>query len=156
MKKGFILGFAALLSLFISACASGSNQVYNNDWSYILPNDYEIWHVNARKIVCGKKEGEFALGPHVAGDYITEFCYNNQFVCLKCVVPPEDITVPINLENPDYYIIDTVTDTTYGPLCEATFLEKIRKITDLSDWESTTPHPNGAVYGTNKNRYGPP
>ncbi len=148
MKKSIIIAFAVLLCVLTACSSSDLNmQVNNSDWSYILPNDYEIWHINSREIVCGKKNGEQSLSSTVT-NYISEFCYNTQYVCLQCVVVPEDLSQPIDKSNPYFYIIDTLNDETYGPFTELEYSEYIgeKSIADLTSWIKTAPRPEGAVF----------
>lgn len=148
MKKILSVILLFIFGLNFSACySSNNNQVNNNDWSYALPNDYEIWHINSREIVCGKKNTENSI-LYVVSKYITEFCYNDSFVCLKRVDVPENIYQEIDMTAPDYYIVDTVENETYGPFDKEQYQRKIDKltITGLSSWIKTTPRPNEASF----------
>ena len=121
------------------------NQSGNNDWSYELPNDYVIWHINSRKIVCGKQSTENSI-TNIVGSYIIKFCYNDQYVCVQCVDVPNDLLENINESSPQFYIIDTISEDVKGPLLENEFEEMLNvlKVDNFSTWIKTKPKPDGA------------
>ncbi|MBQ8164471.1 MAG: DUF3997 domain-containing protein [Clostridia bacterium] len=129
MKKFPVVGLLLFMSLWLSACTffSLDSQIGNNDWSYKLPNDYEIWHVNSRKIVCGKKASEHSLS-NVGGDYVVEFCHNDQYICLKCADASEDFSKNIDETSYQFYIINTINDEVDGPLSEGEYFEKLENM----------------------------
>ena len=148
VKRLIILG--SIMSVFvILLCACNSvdfnNQLSSNDWSYELPNDYVIWHINSRKIVCGKKNTEHSI-TNVVGDYIIKFCYNDQYVCMQCVEVSNNLLEDIDESNSRFYILDTINEDVYGPLLEQEFKEMINilKADNLSAWIPTKPKPDGA------------
>lgn len=149
VKKTLILIIIFLWGQSLTACNwfSINNEVHNNDWSYKLPNKYEINHINSREIICGKRETEHSSSI-IIDRYVTEFCFSNQFVSLKCVDVPQDLSEEINRSDPDYYIIDTVNNATYGPFDERRYSEEIEElnVTGLSAWVKTYPRPEGAVF----------
>lgn len=118
-----------------------------NDWQYELPNDYEIWHVNSHSIVCGKKDTDNSLSKAVDA-YIAEFCYNNQFVGLKCIDVPENWDGRIDGMEQEYYLIDTKIDGIYGPFSEKEYFEEVESndVSDLSEWIKTKPSPSGCKF----------
>lgn len=78
MKKAIIT--VLLIILLAGGIICGlSMQPGNNDWEYSLPNEYVIWRINSRNIVCGKKDFEYSIS-EVGGEYITKFCYNDRHV----------------------------------------------------------------------------
>ena len=88
-----------LLACIISVCIillfgcdyiQPDNQLGNNDWSYELPNEYTIWHVNSRSIICGKKHTENSI-TNVVEDDIVKFCYNDRYVCMQYVDVSDDL-----------------------------------------------------------------
>lgn len=155
MKKILHLLFILLLITSLSACTSNTEEnnintdgVHNGDWSYKLPNNYEIWHINSRKIICGKKDGKNSLSNIISENYILEFNYNERYVCLKCVEVTQDFSTEIDESNPNFYIIDTMEDAVYGAYTNADFEGKVKDMNLLfnSNWIKTKPIPDGATF----------
>lgn len=144
-----MIGAAILLLSILAACsfADSAEEVGNSDWSYDLPNDYAIWHVNSRNIVCGKKRTPHSISD-VGGTYVTQFCYNSQYVCLQCADVPSDLSEEIDTSNPDYYIIDTNTDAVNGPLKKEAFEELLDSMDpeEFTPWIQTKPMPMDARF----------
>ena len=150
MKNRHIIIFVLAIAVFLSACSSdfSNTQIGNNDWEYDMQNGYEIWHVNSRSIVCGKRNTANSLST-VGGDYVAKFYYNTQYVFLQCVDVPEDINEEINYSNPLLYIIDTKTDTVTGPLSKQEFEEASTNAIGIKEsivWIDTNPRPEGAKF----------
>lgn len=123
------------------------------DWSYALPNGYAIWRINSQSIVCGKEEkaegGGAVLSEQVGGDYIVQFCVAESFVCLQSVDPPQrELVESIDTSHPDYYILNTQTGESFGPLTEAEFRQKTEALGlgELSVWTATKPTPQGVQW----------
>lgn len=110
MKKCIKIISIILLVISLSACTSNTviYGIHNGDWSYKLPNNYEIWRINSREIVCGKKDGENSLSNVINENYVLEFKYNERYVCLKCVETTQNLYAEIDKSNPNFYIIDTM------------------------------------------------
>ncbi len=65
-----------VLCIFLTSCI-GPGQ---NDWSYELPNDYAVWHVNADKInivYTGNGSADEILS------FVNEFAYDDRYVFAK-------------------------------------------------------------------------
>lgn len=150
MKKCIKIISIILLIMSLSACASNaiSSGINNGDWSYKLPNNYEIWRINSREIVCGKKDGENSLSNVINENYVLEFKYNERYVCLKCVEATQNLSAEIDKSNPNFYIIDTMKDTIYGAYTNTDFQDKIKDMGLIfnTDWIKTTPIPEGANF----------
>lgn len=150
MKKFFSLVFMMILLVTFSACKSdiSSSGVNNGDWSYQLPNNYEIWHINSREIICGKKSGEHSLSNIIEENYISEFKYDNCYVCIKCVTSSKDLSTEIDTSNPKFYIIDTEEDSVYGSYANVDYEKKAIDLGVSSDlkWIKTVPIPDGAIF----------
>ena len=118
----------------------------NNDWSYSLPNNYAIWHINVRSIVLMCIEQERTTT--IIGGYISEFAYNENYVVLKQVDSSFDLTQPLDISNPKYYIINTIEQITEGPFSEDQYCDNIQQIDNknLSVWIKTYPRPQGAIF----------
>lgn len=150
MKKYILVVIVVLCVFFISSCSATvfNSQINNNDWSYKLPNNYEIWHINSRKIVCGKRNNENSIST-VVGQYVSEFCHNDKYVCLKCIEVSDDLSDANDLADICYYyIIDTLRDEICGPLTEQEYIKEVKSknVTELSLWIKTKPRPEGAVF----------
>lgn len=150
MKKSIKIISITLLIMSLSACASSTIPygIHNGDWSYKLPNNYEIWRINSREIVCGKKDGESSLSNVINENYVLEFKYNERYVCLKCVEATQDLSAQIDKSSPNFYIIDTMKDTIYGAYTNTDFKDKIidMELIFNTDWIKTTPIPKGANF----------
>lgn len=139
----------SLLLLFVSSrFLPGDNQIHNGDWEYDLPNDYTIWHVNSQEIVLGHYNTTNSIS-RVIEDTILEFCYNDEFVCVKTKKSNEQLR---SQDNPDlacYYLIDTIDEIVQGPFTYQELKDRLATfgINTLTDWIATNPAPNGATYG---------
>lgn len=147
MKRNIAVNIIIILLLLTSCDIGNVNQVNNNDWSYYFDNGYSVSHVNSRCIIFGKDDGEYSQKVIVPA-YISEFSYNYNYVCLKRVDVADDITIPIDKSNPEYYIVDIIKNITYGPFDSEKYTSRIDElnIKNLSSWTSTYPRPDGAVF----------
>ena len=154
MKKvSIFLVIVFIFTFFLNSCSfnyednSENSKIKNGDWAYKLPNEYEIWHINSRSIVCGKKKTTNSINTLIGG-FISAFCYNKNIVVLQQVDVPTDISEPIDTSKPVYYIIDTINDKLYGPFTADEYEDKINefKTNGLTDWIYTVPTPEGVVY----------
>ena len=142
MKRIYLIFIIIFLMLVLCACGLG-------DWHYDLPNGYQIVHVNSRQIVCVEKDSaDAATSSIIVEAHVSEFCYNDRYIGLKRVDPPDDVQEAIDYSNPVYYIVDMSTKEVYGEMSESEYMSKIKelKIENLCDWIATNPTPEGAVY----------
>lgn len=150
MKGIFRFSFVLLLALSLQSCYAlnaAENGVNNGDWSYVLPNNYEIWRINSREIICGKMNGPNSISNVISENYILEFTYDDRYVCLKCVEASKDLSIDIDVSNPKFYIIDTKEDEIYGTYIKSDFEDQVKKLElSFSDWTQTTPIPDGAIF----------
>lgn len=149
MKKISVFLFFLFIVFLTGSCffEKQNKQVANNDWSYVLPNGYVIWHINSNRIVCGKKDSQYSIS-NVGGNHVIKFCYNNQFVCLQCIQnndTNEQKDAQITL---DYYVINTIDDVVYGPLTENDYvlLMENMNLENITSWIATKPRPEGAQF----------
>lgn len=131
MKK-VVVFISIVLSMFLSACAGVS------DWSYKLPNNYEVWRINSKKIVV-KYVGEEIVDAEIPS-YIKEFAYDDRYVCTRNVESIDDN----NIFSERYYILDTKEQKLNGPYDTQ---EKFKTAIDemnvcLDEWYRTSPDPN--------------
>lgn len=143
MIRKFAIVVCAICCLLLSACNAHnhSNGVNNGDWEYALPNDYVIWHVNSKSIVCGKKNSEHSIS-HVTGDYVKSFSYNDEYIFLQCIANKQN-----NDNQIKYYIIKVQSDKIIGPLAESEYGEYVAEHDIISPyWIDTSPIPQGVVY----------
>ena len=80
-------------------------------WTYKINNNYKVKKESDTDIYLYNKKSK------VVSDYISEFSYGKKFVLLKCV------DTNINIK---FYIVDTSSDTIYGPFLDYTSYEVIR------------------------------
>ena len=109
--------------------------VKQNDWYYKLNNNYEIWHINTKEIVLGKRDDSILTD--TIGDSITEFKYNETFVIIKSLNNNKEV----------YYIVNMADDTTYGPYNKEEYQNKEKELNiNINNWIKTKPAPKGAKY----------
>lgn len=148
-KQIYYLIIALVCFFGLSSCENVNFGV--NDWKYDkLPNGYEIWRINSQDIVLGKFN-DISLD-RVIDRYIIEFCYNDTYICVKQLaidedIPYEDVDVSkLDYSNPDYYIVNTSSDTVYGPYNFSGYEQQCKdlNIVKLSKWIKTVPTPKDA------------
>lgn len=137
-----IVSMNVLLSLFLlmmSSCTSG-----RGDWAYELPNEYQVFMCNSHQIMIIGNENHVVEGVTTntyVENYILEFCYDNQYVGAKRIVPADILhatTEEIYNNAPMYYILDTLTGDVYGPFDEDSYLSSCKNLnTQMCDWIST-------------------
>lgn len=149
VRKHILIASIIIVSInLLCACNSSDfdNYLNDSDWSYELPNNYVIWHINSKKIVCGKTETENSI-TNIIEDYIIKFWHNDQYVCLQCVNATNDPLEDIDESNAHYYIIDTLNEEVQGPFSKTEFEDKSSVLIaeDISTWSATKPRPEGAT-----------
>lgn len=142
MKKLFIFTFIIISFFMMSSCIGAGY----SDWSYELPHEFELWHINSKEIkivyvgdspLIGTK-GEKTLG---IPSFVKEFAYNERYICTRNIVNIDEN----NINNEVYYILDTQNAVTYGPYDNINaFNEAMTEfnIADLGYWKRTSPDPN--------------
>ena len=133
MRKILILVYVLALTLSLTSCAG------TGDWSYKLPNNYEVWHINSTdvEIKCVDLEDEGEMIP----SFVKEFSYDERYVYSRNV---EDI-YSNNVAEEIYYALDTMERKVYGPFNS---IEELKKQTDEwnvvfpEKWYRTSPDPN--------------
>ena len=138
MKKTFVF-FNLILVLFLISCADVS------DWSYKLPNSYEVWRINSKEIII-KYVGDETVDAEIPS-FVKEFSYDDRYVFTRNI---DDISQN-NIFKETYYALDTEKQKVYGPF------ENIEEMQNQAQewqceipqkWYRTSPDPNGEV---NKN-----
>ncbi len=133
MRKILILTYIFALTLCLTSCAG------TGDWSYKLPNNYEVWHINSTEIVikCVDLENPGETIP----SFVKEFSYDERYVYSRNI---EDISSN-NVIEEIYYALDTLERKVYGPFNR---IEELQKKTNEWDvnfpkrWYRTSPDPN--------------
>ncbi|MCR4772224.1 MAG: hypothetical protein K5855_07960 [Oscillospiraceae bacterium] len=123
--------------LEMSACMGPGN----NDWSYAVNADYEIWHVNSNTIIFGRADSLNSIST-VVESYVSAFCHNGRFAVIERSPDGKDT------EKREYYLIDMDRDAVYGPYDAADLEAETKKqnVGELCDWISTSPAPKDAAY----------
>lgn len=132
--KRIILICTMLCTLFcLNSCAG------TGDWTYVLPNGYEMWHINSSEILIkyAPSENEVKGIP----SFIKEFAVDERYVFTRNV---EDISQNSILDE-IYYILDTKEQKIYGPF--ETAEEMQNQANELQciipqKWYRTSPDPN--------------
>lgn len=133
-KKKIIVSISLLVIVFLLILIISTTK--QNDWYYMLSNDYEIWHVNSKENVIGKREDDILTD--VIEDDIIKFKYNNDFVIIKCLSKDNEYI---------YYIINMNDNITYGPYNNEEYLNKEKELNiDIDSWINTDSTPKGAKY----------
>lgn len=135
MKK-IILICTILCTLFcLSSCAG------TGDWTYVLPNGYEIWHINSEKILIKYVPNE----TDVKGipSFIKEFAYDERYVFTRNV----DEISQNGVLGEMYYALDTSAQKVCGPFKNLDELQSQAKEWNCEipeKWYRTSPDPNMA------------
>jgi len=133
MRKIIMLSLVFVLILCLTSCAG------LGDWTYKLPNNYEVWHVNSHDIVI--KSVDLDNPGEKIPSFVKEFSYDERYVFSRNV---EDI-LSNNVIKEIYYALDTLEGKVYGPFNS---LEELHKKTDEWNvvfperWYRTSPDPN--------------
>lgn len=139
------------LALFVLFSASGFNPT--GDWMYKVSDDYAILRINGSTIQLGKQNPNYRVEVYstVVENYITCFCYNENFVAVRRLNVPgnimKDEILEMDFEQAAYYLVDMTTDEIYGPFENADDFNTAcadLNVTDLCDWINTHPAPEGA------------
>lgn len=114
-----------------------------SDWSYSLPNEYEIVRVNSVDIVLCSEEDGTVLDGHVKA-----FCYNDVYVGIQHLTVEDRSTFDVDKYDESavqYYLVDTASKALYGPYTAAEYTAKAEELQvgTLCQWIGTTPKPSG-------------
>ena len=93
MKKLIML---FLILIVLTGCGAGVS-----DWSYQLPNNYEVWRINSDSIIIKDMESQKNV-EEIAG-FVKEFSYDSRYVFTRNV---ESINNN-NIFDEKYYVLDT-------------------------------------------------
>ncbi len=130
MKKYIILFVA--ISILLTGCAGVG------DWSYKLPNDYEVWKINSDEIIVKYVSDE--IDNTQIPSFVKEFAYDDRFVCTRNI----SSIIENDIFNEVYYILDTKEKVLYGPFGNIDEFKK--KLDELEiavvKWYRTSPAPN--------------
>lgn len=110
-----------------------------NDWSYKLPNNYEVWRINSDEIVINNVSTHETVS-EIRG-FLKEFSYDSRYVFTRNI---SDVFAN-NILDERYYILDTENGKVYGAFDSIEELqnqcdEMNIKIPDK--WLRTSPDPN--------------
>lgn len=136
----------AIFIFFLSACGL-------SDWSYNkIPNGYEVWHFSSGDIKLVYEDGKIVIEK-----FVLAFCYNDKYIGVQQIPLKEndehissweEIQKEYDLSDPEYYIIDSETDSIYGPYTQSEYIKQIEilNICELCEWIKTQPPPEDAVW----------
>ena len=96
MKKILIFSYIFVLTLCLTSCAG------TGDWTYKLPNNYEVQHINSKDIVIKCVDSEEAS--EMIPSFVKEFSYDERYIYSRNI---EDISSN-NVTEEIYYAIDTL------------------------------------------------
>lgn len=149
-QNGIKLLLIIILLLVIFACVfvsivvllTGSSGL--GDWAYEeLPNNYEVWRINSQDIVVGKASDNDSFEVKI-DRFVLEFSYNDRFIGVKQFPLEQDYDIAIDVKefdtsDLDYYIIDSITDTVYGPYSYYEYENKCDelKVGTMREWMKT-------------------
>lgn len=130
-KRMTILIYLSLVLIFTS-CAGVS------DWSYKLPNNYEVWGINSKEIMV-KYVGDKTVNAEIPS-FVKEFAYDYRYVCSRNIESIDEN----NIFSEEYYILDTEEQKLYGPYATQTEFESALEEMKISlvKWYRTSPDPN--------------
>lgn len=135
-KKKIIITISILVCIISLIIIFLLTSIKQNDWHYKLNNNYEIWHINTKETIIGKREKDILTT--IIDDNIIEFKYNDNYVIIKC----------LNTNKKEiYYIINIKDDTTYGPYTKEECLSKEKELNiNINTWIKTKNTPKKANY----------
>ncbi len=130
MKKHIIL--SVVIFILLTGCAGV------DDWSYELPNGYEVWRINSNEIIV-KCVSDATNNVNIPS-FVKEFTYNDRFVCTRNVPSINEN----NIFNEIYYILDTKEKVLHGPFESIEeFQNKLKEFEIVTEkWYRTSPDPN--------------
>lgn len=79
-----------------------------DDWSYELPNGYEVWRINSNEIIV-KCVSDTTNNVNIPS-FVKEFSYDDRFICTRNVLSINEN----NIFNEIYYILDTKEKANYA------------------------------------------
>ena len=117
------------------------------DWTFSLPNNYFVAHINNASIIMGKGSNQQSSGPTIIEPYVMGLCYNSRYVGIRQVpvkagIAADEISRMIEESTSDdyrYYLIDTKTGDAYGPFSFEEYDSKSTElgIMNLCEWIDT-------------------
>ena len=133
----FLGVWICLLVLTLTGCPGLSDWEYND-----LPGNYSIIKVNSQDIQFGKRyAGSYSM---LIDRYVVKFCNDSQYVGLQRIpinTPYDERFDIAELQDvkPEYYLIDSATDTIYGPWSENEYYDYVEQHNILKNcqWVST-------------------
>lgn len=110
-----------------------------DDWSYKLPNEYEVSKINSNEIIV-ECVSVITNNNVKIPSFVKEFSYNDRFVCTRNILSINEN----NIFNEAYYILDTKEKVLYGPY--DSIIEFKNKLDEfeivVEKWYRTSPDPN--------------
>lgn len=153
-RTNIVCVFLALLCtiMFFSGCSTESlNWNPQGDWMYELCRGYYISRSSSSSIALVKEQ---KIGySYVVEEYVTCFCYNDDFIAVRKLVIPEhtmfEDIMKMDFSMAMYYLINTQNDDVLGPFSDKESFEiacSKQKTEILNEWIPTYPPPPGAKF----------
>lgn len=125
-----------LILIVLTGCGAGVS-----DWSYQLPNNYEVWRINSDSIIIKDMESQKNV-EEIAG-FVKEFSYDSRYVFTRNV---ESINNN-NIFDEKYYVLDTKEKKVYNSCASISELKELAEELEIeipTIWYRTSPDPNFA------------
>lgn len=131
MKKIFMV---MLVIFLLTGCGAGVS-----DWSYQLPNNYEVWRINSNNIII--KDMNTQKNVDEISGFVKEFSYDSRYVFTRNV----DSIESNNIFDEKYYVLDTEEKKVYDSCNSVDELNELAEKLEIEipiKWYRTSPDPN--------------
>lgn len=131
MKKIFMV---MLVIFLLTGCGAGVS-----DWSYQLPNNYEVWRINSNSIII--KDMNTQKNVDEISGFVKEFSYDSRYVFTRNV----DSIESNNIFDEKYYVLDTEEKKVYDSCNSVDELNELAENLEIEipiKWYRTSPDPN--------------
>ena len=123
-----------LVAFILTGCGAGVS-----DWSYQLPNNYEVWRINSNSIIIKDMSSQKNVS-EISG-FVKEFSYDARYVFTRNVESIEDN----NVFDEKYYILDTEEKKIFDVCDSVDELKNLAEDLEIelpTKWYRTSPDPN--------------
>lgn len=123
-----------LVIFLLTGCGAGVS-----DWSYQLPNNYEVWRINSNNIII--KDMNTQKNVDEISGFVKEFSYDSRYVFTRNV----DSIESNNIFDEKYYVLDTEEKKVYDSCNSVDELNELAEKLEIEipvKWYRTSPDPN--------------